>query len=92
MIYRCTERFAKSFRLLPKNIQEKARKAFSLFKENPWHPSLRIKKIQGASDIWEGRIDEFHRFTFEYQTDPESGQEICVFRNIGPHGILDSSP
>jgi len=45
------------------------------------HPSIRAKKIQGADDIWEGRIDKFHRFTFEIRND-----EI-ILRAIGPHDI-----
>jgi hypothetical protein len=40
MIYRRTERFKKSFATLPRHIQEKAIKAFSLFKQDPGHPSL----------------------------------------------------
>jgi hypothetical protein len=91
MIYRRRRKFKKSFAELPHDIQEKTFKAFELFKGNPQHPSLRIKKMKLPGDIWEGRKDDFYRFTFEYVTG-EQGETICYFRNIGRHDILDHSP
>lgn len=91
MIYRRSPQFKKAAAALPKPIQEKVKKAFTLFKDDPGHPSLGIKKIQGNQDIWEGRIDDFYRFTFEYQK-TESGEVICWFRNIGRHDIIDHAP
>ena len=88
-----SERFQKSLSSLPKETREKARKAFSLFKKQPYypfHPSLVIKKIRGTDDIWEGRIDYFYRFTFEIVT--EDGETVYYFRNIGPHDITSTSP
>ena len=51
MIYRRSSDFKKAFKTLPKNIQAKAVKTFELFKENPRHPSLGIKKIQGSDNL-----------------------------------------
>lgn len=92
MIYRRTERFRKSFATLPKHIQEKAAKAFSLFQRDPNHPSLVVKKMKGKAGVWEGRVDETYRFTFHYDKDHVKGDTVCVFRNIGPHDILDGAP
>jgi mRNA interferase RelE/StbE len=92
MRYSRTARFHKSFAELPAEIQEKARRAFLLFRDNPRHPSLVTKKIEGRSDVWEGRIDQFYRFTFHYGTDEESGETTCWFRNIGPHDIVKTDP
>jgi mRNA interferase RelE/StbE len=92
MIYRRTERFRKAYQTLPKHIQEKVSKAFALFQENPRHPSLGVKKVQGLDNIWEGRIDLFYRFTFEYVTEQDSEEIICLFRNIGPHNIIEEAP
>ena len=100
MIYRRTGRFKSAHDQLPKEIQEKAIKAFTLFKENPRHPSLVIKKVKGVEGIWEGRIDQFYRFTFQYLDNPaydptrddESKKTICLFRNIGRHEIVDTAP
>jgi len=36
--------------------------------------------------VWEGRIDVSYRFTFHYEDD------LCVFRNIGPHAIVEREP
>jgi len=27
-----------------------------------------------------------------YDTDPDTGERICIFRNIGPHNILERNP
>ena len=96
MKFRNSKRFMKSFAELPKPFQQKAQKAFSLFIANPtypYHPSLYVKKIKGlAEDVWEGRIDQFYRFTFHYEKEDESGETVCVFRNIGRHDIVDHAP
>ncbi len=83
MLYRRTEHFKKAFQALPKNVQEKAVKAFRLMAENPYHPSLQIKRVQGTEKIWEGRIDRQYRFTFEFVR--EDDQTVIVFRNIDNH-------
>ena len=86
MRYVRTERFKKAAGKLPHEIQVKAAKAFLLFKENPRHSSLGVKRIQGMQGVWEGRIDIHYRFTFHYE------EGACVFRNIGPHEILEREP
>lgn len=83
MRYRRTERFRKAFQALPPDVQEKAVKAFRLMDQDLHHPSLRIKKVQGAGDIWEGRVNRQCRFTFEREV--ENGEEVIVFRNIDNH-------
>lgn len=92
MIYERTRRFDKSLDSLPANIQAKAFKAIRLFVDNPDHPSLQIKKMKKYVGIWEGRVDQFYRFTFEYDQDTNTGETICRFRNVGRHDILDRSP
>ncbi|RCK76797.1 MAG: hypothetical protein ANABAC_3222 [Anaerolineae bacterium] len=90
MLFRRTERFKKAFQALPEEIQEKAFKAFRLMAENPRHPSLRVKKIKGSEQIWEGRIDRQYRFTFQFVE--EGGQTIIVFRNIDNHDECLKNP
>ena len=47
------ETFAKQFRTLPKIIQKKAVKAETLFRTNPFHPSLRLHKLEGKlKGLW----------------------------------------
>jgi mRNA-degrading endonuclease RelE of RelBE toxin-antitoxin system len=92
MIYRRTQRFQKAFHALPPSIQVKALKAFKLVAADPQHPSLGVKKIKGTEGIWEGRVDRAYRFTFHYETDPKSGEIICVFRNIDNHDACLNKP
>jgi mRNA-degrading endonuclease RelE of RelBE toxin-antitoxin system len=92
MIYRRSERFHKAFHDLPRNIQEKVINAFTLFRENPEHLSLVIKKIRGMEGVWEGRIDQKYRFTFHYEKDETTGETICVFRNLDNHDACLKNP
>jgi len=90
LLFRRTEHFKKAFRALPATVQEKAIKAFRLMQENPRHPSLHVKKIQGAENIWEGRIDRQYRFTFQFVK--EEDQTVIVFRNIDNHDECLKNP
>lgn len=92
MIYRRSPEFKKAYDALPTYIQAKAIKAFALFRDNPGHPSLGVKKIKGRDNLWEGRVDDFYRFTFEYRKAPRSNDTICLFRNIGSHDIIKKAP
>lgn len=64
MRYIRTERSKKAASGLPVEIQAKVRKAFMLFKDNPGHPSLCVKRVQGMPDVWEGRVDVHYLSTF----------------------------
>jgi mRNA interferase RelE/StbE len=94
MKFQATEPFWKAYAKLPKQVKESARRAFLLFQEGaqspPFHPSLRIRKMQGHPDIWEGHVTRDYVFTFHVDKDPESGEAIFVFRNIGTHEIYRS--
>ena len=74
--------FDEDYRALPEDIKERADKQFVLLMENTHHPSLRVKKIKGHPNIWEGRVTKSYRFTFQI-----SG-EIYLFRRIGTHDII----
>ena len=77
-----TKPFDEDYDALPEGIKERAEKQFVLLMENPHHPSLRLKKIKGHPNIWEGRVTKSYRFTFQI-----SG-EIYLLRRIGTHAIL----
>lgn len=76
-----TDPFKRFYKKLPKFVQKKADRIITLLANDLMHPSIRAKKIQGAGDIWEGRIDKFHRFTFEIR----DGE--ILLRSIGEHDI-----
>jgi len=48
---RFTRRFLQSFARLPAAVQEKIKKQIALLAENPHHPSLQTRPIQGAPGI-----------------------------------------
>lgn len=57
-MHRTTDQFWKRYHALPKEVRERADKAFSLLRSNPQHRSLQFKKV-GA--LWSARVDLAHR-------------------------------
>ncbi len=78
-----TERFKKNYRDLPESIQTAFDKQLGFFMGNPSHPSLKIHRYKSEKGIWEGYVTDKYRFTFM------NLKETYIFRNIGPHGIID---
>jgi len=83
-IYQFSKRFKKEYTTLPKEIQKAFDKKLTLFLQNMFHPSLRVKRIQGTKDRWEGSVTMKYRFTFEFS------ENTLIFRTIGTHDILKS--
>lgn len=85
-----TQRFKRSFQKLSENEQLSFQKKLSLLLQNPiapFYPSLRIKKIQGTSNIFECSINRDIRMTWQYcQTDS------ILLRNIGKHDQTLKTP
>jgi mRNA-degrading endonuclease RelE of RelBE toxin-antitoxin system len=51
-----TRRFREAYAKLPQETRQQARQAFALFQANPYHPSLRFKKIDDATNTYSVRI------------------------------------
>jgi mRNA-degrading endonuclease RelE of RelBE toxin-antitoxin system len=66
---RFTRRFLLSFARLPAAIQEKVKKQLDLLAEDPRHPSLQTKPIQGASGVYEALVDIDYHLTYERDED-----------------------
>ena len=64
-----TKTFIRDYRKLPQRLQQTTDKQLRLLLSNPKHPSLNIKKMQDSRDIWEGRVTESYRFTFQIEGD-----------------------
>jgi len=77
-----THSFIRDFQALPDQLQKTVEKKLKLFLSNQRHPSLNIKKMQDPRDIWEGRITQGYRFTFQMKG------EVCILRRLGTHDIL----
>ena len=56
-----TKTFRKRLNDLPKSVQEQAEKAYTLWQENPYHPSLQFKKISQRQPIYSVRISLNYR-------------------------------
>jgi len=80
-IYR-TARFKKQYKKMPQSIKQATDKQLGLLLFNPKHPSSMIKKMNEPHNIWEARITESYRFTFQKH------KNIYILRNIGTHDIL----
>jgi mRNA interferase RelE/StbE len=82
-----TERFRKSVLELGPEAREKLKKQIGLLAADPRHPSLRVKKIKGTASIFEARVDESIRLTFEF------GQKRqLILRVVGPHNAALKNP
>jgi len=76
-----TATFDRLFQDLPKHIQRKAATRTDLFKENPFHPSLRTEKLHPKHhEVWSFRVDRAYRIIFKFMS---SGH--AEFRYIGHH-------
>lgn len=76
-----SQQFLKEYERLSEAVKKRAGKQLALFLQNPHHPSLQTKKM-GGRHIWEGRITQGYRFTFELLGD------VYRLRRIGTHDIL----
>ena len=53
---RITRRFRTAFAELPDEVKERARDPYRLFRNNPYHPSLRFKRVHPTDPIYSVRI------------------------------------
>jgi mRNA interferase RelE/StbE len=77
-----TKKFKKEYNNLPKDIKKAFDQKLRLFLRDSSHPSLRVKRIQGTTDRWEGSVTMKYRFTFQFSDD------TVIFRTIGTHDII----
>lgn len=51
-----TDDFIDCFARLPDEVREQARRAYRLWRTNPFHPGLRFKPIQGNTGLYSVRV------------------------------------
>jgi hypothetical protein len=78
-----TDRFKRNDHALPRAVQKRFDNALRLFLQDPKHPSLNVHRYQTESNVWEAYVTMAYRFTFSITEDS------MIFRNIGPHRIID---
>lgn len=86
MSYKITysKAFQKHYKKLSDIEKKQTKNKLKLFIEDPIHPSLRTKKIQGADSIWESSINMDIRIIWFYENN-----ELIVLLDIGHHDILN---
>ena len=77
-----TNPFKRDYKDLPENVQELLDKQIIYLLDNPKHPSLRLKKMEGHKSIYEARITKGYRMTFQIVDD------TYLLRRVGTHSIL----
>ena len=78
-----TDRFLKHFHELTDTEKKQFRNKLSLFSQNPLHPSLRVKRIQGTNDLFEFSVNMDIRVIWFYE-----GDTLVALVDIGHHDIL----
>ena len=78
---RATPEFWKLYRDLPAEVRSLARKNYQLWREQPFHPSLKFKKI--GREKWSVRVGIHYRAVGKFERD------IFVWDWIGTHGEYD---
>lgn len=82
-----TSDFTKSFKKLPRNIQERAENKDRLFREEPFQPSLKTHALRGALEGYLSYSINFHyRVLFKFL-----GQQTVIYYDIGTHEIYKTS-
>ena len=78
-----TNRFQKHFKTLMAQEKKLLQNKLQLLTENPIHPSLRTKHIQGTTDLFECSINMDIRVIWFYE-----GDKMIILVDVGHHDIL----
>ena len=81
-----TEQFEQAYSKLTKADKRSVRKGLALMGDNPRHPGLRVKKMEGSESIWEAHPSKRLRMTFEM-----TGESIMM-GNVGAHNKVLKRP
>ena len=80
-----TDRFQKHYKNLSDIEKKQFKNKLTVFSENPMHPSLRVKRIQGTKDLFEFSVNMDIRVIWFYE-----GDSLVALVDIGHHDILKS--
>lgn len=77
-------RFTRRLEALPDSLTEKAEKTIILFRNDPFHPSLRFHKLSGKlKRYWSVSIDRKNRIILSIEGD------TAFLHSVGPHAIYE---
>ncbi|MDR2005859.1 MAG: cytotoxin [Acidaminococcales bacterium] len=78
-----TSRFPKHSQTLTGQEKRQLKRKLELLSENPSHPSLRTKRIQGTSDLFESSVNTDIRIIWHY-----GGEKTIILADVGHHDVL----
>jgi mRNA-degrading endonuclease RelE of RelBE toxin-antitoxin system len=58
---KATRKFWKFYDSLPRNVQQRTRKTYQTWKENPYHPSLHFKRVDEEEPVYSVRVGDDYR-------------------------------
>ena len=79
-----TKRFKKHHDKMTAAEKKQVKSKVEMLSENPLHPSLRTKRIQGTEDLFECSVNMDIRIIWYYE-----GDQLIMLLDIGHHDILD---
>jgi hypothetical protein len=78
-----TRQFWRLFSDLPSEVRRDAVRAYRIFRDNPAHPGLQFKKLEGQADIYSARVG------LGYRALAVMKQDRLVWFWIGSHAEYD---
>jgi hypothetical protein len=78
-----TRLFRESYAALPDDVRRQARRAWRLFRQDPSHPGLKFKKIEGRSNVYSVRVG------LGYRAVGIMDGSLIVWSWIGTHSDYD---
>ena len=78
-----SRRFRETYASLPEQVRQHARRAYRLFRRDPSHPGLNLKKVDHEFGVYSVRIGRGYRALGRLD-----GSDMVWFW-IGPHGGYD---
>lgn len=78
-----TKRFRKAYAYLPEHIQEQTRKAFQLWKKNPFHASLQFKQVHDTEPVYSVRV------SLSYRALGVKEKDTIIWFWVGSHADYD---
>ncbi len=78
-----TSDFGKSFRRLPRHVQDLLARKEEWFKANPFDPRLRTHRLHGRlQDYWAYSVNRQYRVLFRF-----ASLRVVVYYDVGTHGV-----
>lgn len=75
-------RFERNYKKLPQRIKEQAKLREAVFRDDPFHPTLKTHKLSDKKNIWSFSINYSYRIVFTFLRSKE-----VLFLDIGTHKI-----